>query len=306
VPFQIPQLKNYIESLKTIINDMAVNPPVKLKRGVLGPADLNVNSADEISYAGTICDLTAYAVVACAVGVKRIEALKDAAAGRSQGRTASRTIAYDGNRTLCATAGGDELHLFRGQQDANAFETAVQKWMNNTKAGAAQLKFAAGDWHTFAVIRLPQKGGFRIYQSYQGMYRLCEFLETATYGGANRVQYEPPLAQNQRVNLNAILAQVRDTADAYGKHRTLTATTFQDSVVNGFKLGLRGAMPQADYNRLAGHWTRISRFGVPVREVSPIFFLAFDGLQTIQVMEATWTALKNDTDRTATAPVGIE
>ena len=299
-------LQNYISVLKDAINDIAEVPPIRLRKNILGPGDLDVNDAAQLSFTGTICDLTAYAVVACAVGVDRIEKLKTLVAGEAEHRNTLRSIEYE-NTHPRKSLGGDEFYLFRGNQDADRFEEAVTTWMQGKKAGAAQFKFDASGWHTFAVIRLPDHGGFLLYQSYQGTYRLCDFLERDRFNGLQRETYTPALPQNMLRHLNLATAQIATTAEAYGRHKVLTSAEFKSNIVQKFKAGMNGGMLLADYVKLSGHWTLISRFGDPPKQqLGSVFFIAFDGLQITPGITATRLALAGDTDARATAPVGTD
>jgi hypothetical protein len=255
---------------------------------------------------GTICDLTAYSVVACGVGVTRVERLKDQAAGPPQGRKPSRVLAVTAE-PLRAKFLDDRLYLFGVNQPSHAgeFKTAIEAWAASRKPGVAQFKFSAGGWHTFAVLKLEEGAGFILYQSYEGCYRLCDFLETDTFSGRDRAAFAPGGFHGPE--LERARRQVAATAALYGRGNILSAQDFADVIVNNFKLGLTSGegMLKEDYIKLSGH--HIANF-IPSRwakqNVQTLFLFTFDALQASGMVDATYTKLRNDSLPKATGPVG--
>lgn len=108
-----------------------------------------------LDQAGTICDLTAYSLMVVAAGSERIEGLV-----RNQPKDR-----------------GDSVQRFRSGESANFFNTLGQ-WAALGGDGVVQFKFAPDSGaHTFMAER---RGGstktFHVFQSYQGTYRLRDFL----------------------------------------------------------------------------------------------------------------------------------
>ncbi|MEL6876160.1 MAG: hypothetical protein AAGM33_11860, partial [Pseudomonadota bacterium] len=108
-----------------------------------------------INWSGTICDMTAYSIMCIGAGVARIERLN------------SNDPAAPGDRLVEVA-------------DGPSCSDHLNDWMNVKAPGVIQLKFDANGMHTFAVEKIcAREGGslsFRIYQSYQGKYRLSDFL----------------------------------------------------------------------------------------------------------------------------------
>jgi hypothetical protein len=121
----------------------------------------------------TICDLNAYLMMVTAAGYTRVEAMKAAIKARKPSRPSD--------------AGPDRAYLF-DKKSAEDFGKAVVAWSQLEGNGVMQLKFNPGapGAHTFVVERVPpkvlnadvtkNKPLFRVYQAYEGTYRLADFL----------------------------------------------------------------------------------------------------------------------------------
>ncbi len=115
---------------------------------------------------GTLCDLTAMSMMMVAAGVKRVEAMK---------------AAINDNREF-DSGNGDRAKIYRKVNGAGqAFWDLMIAWAKLPGNGAVQFKFdPRSGAHTFMIERFYldkiDSPRFRIYQSYEGCYRLYDFL----------------------------------------------------------------------------------------------------------------------------------
>ena len=109
--------------------------------------------------AGTICDVTAYSMMVIGAGLKRVKALR-------------------GKVNYWGTKDGDRVRRYKSS-DGTKIGWELSNWTKVKAPGILQFKFdATGGMHTFAVERvvLSEEIRFRVYQSYEGLYRLSDFL----------------------------------------------------------------------------------------------------------------------------------
>jgi hypothetical protein len=259
-------------SLKNVANKIATDPPMPVfakVRQALNEAYENDEQTQR--FARTICDLTAYALLACAVGVRRVEALK----GHS-GRLDMNVfpIVVDGGGE-----GGDKAYVFKRtvRADAARFAGIMQEWLGSASAGAAQFKFTSNaGWHTFMVHKLDGAPHTRLcmYQSYQGTYRLSDFLGT----NGDAFNGQAPLAQRQALF---------ETKMLLGQHKVLTKAEFERNIVTPFQTGLTsGSTIDAErYGKMFGYATNNNQ------PINTLGLLLFEGTQGAEHMEMTRSRL---------------
>ena len=196
-----------VRSLRVTQNDESYNPD-------------QVYGDTEIKWLRTVCDLTASSIVGCAVGFDRYEELKRASSAVDN---MGFPVLKDG-----VTGDGSQAYIFQpgSSQEQQRYRDALKEWMDADGAGAAQFKFGAtSGWHTFMVCKVQggSTGNFVVYQSYQGTYRLSDFL-----GEANDTYVE--VGKKTKALAKAV--------DAVGKHKLLNRQQFEQLIVEPFALGL--------------------------------------------------------------------
>jgi hypothetical protein len=225
-----------------------------------------------LDQANTICDLNACVVMMIAAGITRIEAMKAAV---STGQ------AYES----AAAGGRDRAWCFRRNAGAQ-FEQAMIDWCQLPGNGVVQFKFfPVKGVHTFAVERVPltdvrdqnSKGTnlprFRVYQAYESVYRLSDFLRTAgdenNYLKLNldsyfemikplkgrKFQYKSTKLQAQEKRQSDIARGVKSFDEVtrnLGGGRALIWSEFEQYVLTPLKEMLNGELPSADYSALTG------------------------------------------------------
>jgi hypothetical protein len=265
------------DGLLPLAKTMAIAPPesaksVKVWQKLAPPDPLRpLKGQDLVDQAGTICDLNAYLVMMIAAGVKRVEDMKAAVSG---GQVYEHDI---------ATTGKDRAWSFK-KNAADQFEQAMIAWSKLPGNGAVQFKFRPEKGvHTFAVERvmftdLYEKDAtkkniarFRVYQAYEGIYRLSDFLRIA--GDENKflkarldmyfegikpirfLKYKERLKLAEDNRLLEITAGVtsfdRVTRD-FGGGRALSFGDLHTHVIAPLKGMLGGAIDSATYTKLTG------------------------------------------------------
>lgn len=169
-----PLIDIYFEMVKRV-NKSASNTPEDYKNKAY------------IAQAGTICDLNAYLLMVVAAGVTRIEALKKALRTKEAllGKAEAHTALKGGGQN----DGEDRGKVFQTGQGKD-FSSWMETWASFNGHGVVQLKFNPGP-HTFMIERVPLSdgqdtpavNGYRVYQAYEGVYRLADFLGLASDDG---------------------------------------------------------------------------------------------------------------------------
>lgn len=181
-------------SLLDAAKELAKNPSTTLfsyLRSFNGTAELTADELLEtqwINQAGTICDLNAYLLMCMATSVTRVEAMK-------AGCKVIMDQFKDGSWKSADT--NDSAWVF-SQKQAKDFRTLISNWAKLDGYGVLQLKFTPDrSPHTLVVERFPTKiynndvKRFRVYQGYEGVYRLSDHMEIAAdtceyvYGAEN-------------------------------------------------------------------------------------------------------------------------
>ena len=269
------------EGLKKYAMDLATDPPVESYRAFQDPEDKTkyIKKVESLgskpqNYTGTVCDVTAYALMVSAAGIDRIEAMKKSViAGQTyEKQTASDT--YD--RASAFTS--EELPLLRKWLDS---------WWQKPGNGVVQFKFdASSGAHTFMIERVDtgaykdspgRSRRFRVYQSYEGKYRLADFLRISNdkflpenfasawdktkaaywklkYGGApfDYTKLPQPLQDTRGAVVNASLAALDDTSRNIGRYADLTWQALDAWVITPLYYMLAGKLPEKDYRFLSG------------------------------------------------------
>lgn len=235
--------------------------------GALDDLDSGVPQNMSVLYqkkAGTICDVTAYSMMVIGAGLERIKALR-------------------GNQSHQPTRFGDRIRRYKDSDGATVgFE--LGKWADVKAPGILQFKFdATGGMHTFAVERLLSGGliRFRVYQSYEGLYRLSDFLGLTegddylrmmarlqivsqqwqdVYGPFEKEQTKPFRIKKKADILASIdreanhrIAILNRTRDAIGRFQELTREDLFLKVFTPLRNLLDGGLTGAGYQTLAGH-----------------------------------------------------
>lgn len=260
---------------------LAANPPTEVYRTIMKwDADNRhvANYNDELErrngvygeeatayFVGAICDLTAMSMMMVAAGTRRIEAMK--ASLRNLQNNPTGLVVGDQNAA-------DRVYFYRSTDDADTFETLLTDWCARQGNSIIQLKFLAkGDWHTFAIERIhdanrdPQ---FIVYQSYQNVYRLKDFLGLGTQqeqtnhmsvvwndmgnvnNGGERLVYGNRLVTFTNQNL----ARIRTAAQYIGGGSTLDTNTLRQKVITPLKGMLAADVRNADYVNMTGSPTK--------------------------------------------------
>lgn len=263
---------------------LAQSPPMDIYARMINLVDPNApeidkTARDNIDGAGTICDLTAYSLMLVAAGIERVEAMKDAVNKRQKYAKVYEGDARD--RAYCFKNGRDDA--------ANEFQRWMTAWSKLAGNGVVQLKFnpAAGA-HTFAVERVtisdlrsnkdkdaPLVNRFRVYQSYEGTFRLLDFLGLAqnddfvkstlehfymkkldqqpyVKGQISRTDLMKLREQNRAKNIASMVEQFKAMTKRIGRCRTLTWDELYLEVVLPCMKLLGGGMTREDYQQLAG------------------------------------------------------
>ncbi len=208
-------------------------------------------------FVGAICDLTAMSMMTVAAGVDRIEAMK--ASLRALQANQSGTVIGDDNTP-------DRVYFYRQANQADAFETLLTNWCARNGNSVIQLKFLARvDWHTFCIERIHeanQDPQFLIYQSYQNVYRLQDFLGLgsqadqtahmqrvwATLDNGDKGVYQ----RNEQTFINTNLTRISNAANAIGCGNKLDTATLRQRVITPLKSMLAGELANATYIRMTG------------------------------------------------------
>src|SRR5579871_2781735 len=257
-------------------------PPTDLWSS-LSPTWESIKALDGGLYqAGTICDLAALTMMLVAGGSERLVDL--------YGKVAT-------NEKFADDATGDHWHYCKStDEDLNRFATIMKQWAAREDDGAVQLKFcASGDWHTFMIERLKVDDvgtRFRVYQGYEGYYRLRDFLglaaDTSEYKKileATAVKGIPILETAKQSTKSAKLKEredwVKNSLDCFndcvgriGKFTELTKENLLAYIVVPFETALKGQIESKDYAKVTAHLN----FGERPKKVkfSEILMLMFD------------------------------
>ncbi|MEL7450972.1 MAG: hypothetical protein AAFN78_17290 [Pseudomonadota bacterium] len=215
--------------------------------------------------AGTICDVTAYSMMVIGAGLERVKALR-------------------GRVSRWGTKDGDRVRRYK-QSDGSTVGAELLQWTKVKAPGVLQFKFdATGGTHTFAVERLilGEEIRFRIYQSYEGLYRLSDFLGLTEggdylrtmckmqiigsqwpekiYGSFTAEQTNPNRAKKKENILKTIDRQVAQrvallngTRNSIGAFKELNREDLFLNVITPLRSMLDGGVTGAEYETLAGH-----------------------------------------------------
>jgi hypothetical protein len=209
---------------------------------------------------GASCDMTAMCVLMLAAGVKRIEAMKkgirEAIAGNKKGE-----LFKDANS-------GDHAHYFtREKADVTAFTKLLEAWCNLKGSGVIQFKFSTGDAHTFALERVQEKDKapvFFVYQAYQNLYRLADFLgvgnvdvqkahNEAVWDYTNKKKKVTPASiQLKNAFVTGCLNRIRTTVEQVGGKQGFDLVQIEAKVLKRLTTMLAGALNTPEYAQLTG------------------------------------------------------
>jgi hypothetical protein len=229
----------------------------------------------------TICDLNAYLLMVIAAGVQRIETMKLSI--RQGAKNAGKIVrAFD-----LPNGGGKDCAYCLGKSEGKTFVDAVDRWSKLEGNGAVQLKFNPGKpgAHTFVIERVPLKNPnnnaqseprFRVYQAYEGIYRLADFLripivdrqadDTKTFlrrtlkrrfGEADILQKKnKDTVSKLMVHLEKVVDDAMvpfdDAARGIGGGRALTWNQLMLDVISPLERLLGGKLEIDDYTALTG------------------------------------------------------
>ncbi|MGD1925657.1 MAG: hypothetical protein ACFB03_15940 [Paracoccaceae bacterium] len=162
------------------------------------------NQPTTINWSGSICDMAAYAVLCIGAGVARIERLN----GNDPAEPGDRLVEVS---------------------DSAACSDRIDEWIAVNAPGVMQVKFDANGMHTFAIEKVcGREGGrlgFRIYQSYQGKYRLSDFLGLSNC--RDLVEGSNLYGNKQKT---ASWAAVTEAANTFGNGKRLSQEEFVSEV----------------------------------------------------------------------------
>ncbi len=192
----------------------------KLAENLIEPSD------GHIKFAGTICDLTAYSMMVVAAGVDRIK-----------------------NLNLDAPiVEGDHAERCKSPEEC---QSAFNNWAGIEDFGIVQIKFKPGTGaHTFVIERVWLNHGepmFRVYQSYQGSYRLSDFL-----GMSDSSEIHPNEIGSQITKRHNALQNMRGKV---GCGQLLSRPKLDEFVILPMSKSLGNGMSEAEYKNLTGGHT---------------------------------------------------
>ncbi|MCP4130772.1 MAG: hypothetical protein GY754_07305 [bacterium] len=159
-------------ALYEVARDMAKNKDLFAYFHLVSVEAKSLNEAKcSLDFAATICDLNVYLLMLCAVGEKELHSVMKPT------QHASEIKAFEGKD------GTSAAHYYTpGKQNAEKLKKMFEEWAKDEKPAVAQIKFKlTGDAHTFLIEKFEgeekeEKVKFRVYQAYQGTYRLQDFL----------------------------------------------------------------------------------------------------------------------------------
>jgi hypothetical protein len=209
---------------------------------------------------GAVCDLTAMSMLIVAAGVKRVEAMKAAAQKAFEDNKYGLLFDEEGQH------GRDHVHRYV-KEDQEAFEDLMEVWSKLEGSGAVQLKFGK-DMHTFAIERVPAEADanikdprFRVYQSYQNVYRLLDFLVGEEESKAQAAHLKIVYAENKKANPNLKITlqdfvtdgqkRIENTASLLGKGQLLTWVNLSRYVIEPLTAMLAGKIRNQEYVSLS-------------------------------------------------------
>jgi hypothetical protein len=231
---------------------------------------------------GAICDLTAMCMMMVAAGVPRIEKMKAALT-----KTAHDNRAAVKNQQPVKTGLvwedkdlGDHAYLY-DKNSSDKFEKVLQDWCILKGNGVVQFKFdAEGDWHTFTVERVQDKDTppvFLVYQSYQNIYRLLDFLgmgdqsDQAAHNSAafpvpstwkNNKKKQNDIAKGRQEFADKALKRIESTAGLIGRKQALSLKTFESRVLQPLTAMVAGQISNSDYVLLTASATDKAQVGI--------------------------------------------
>ncbi|MFC1771032.1 hypothetical protein ACFLZV_04000 [Candidatus Margulisiibacteriota bacterium] len=158
--------------------DRITSPRIFWPRALSGIEDIDTSKIEKSpGFNRSICDAVAGSIMSFALG----------------GEENYFSIVNEANSSLASKTANTNLanfKLFTGKDKGTEFENSLKDWMSNTKEPSQiQLKFQSDQsYHTF-VIQKEGPDSFQVFQGYQGLYTVDEFLsgnpsDTNPKGGA--------------------------------------------------------------------------------------------------------------------------
>jgi len=216
---------------------------------------------------GAICDLTAMSMMMVAAGVSRVEKMKNALrTTEERNEDANRKVR---GRVFEDANLGDRAYIY-DSNGTNTVKGLLDTWCNLKGNGVVQLKFnPGGDWHTLAIERVQEKEqdpSFIVYQSYQNVYRLLDFmgLGDAKDQATHQAKAWKPDGKNEdddqgqlkQAFIERMVERIGQTADNIGKKQLLTLGNLKLRVLNPICSMLAGPISNEDYVLLTASTTQ--------------------------------------------------